>query len=63
MSWDMIMKLPIQDRRTLIQKHNKEQEEISKIHDNDYNASNRKIEGEALNTYAKLEQSNQKRRG
>ena len=29
MSWDMIMKLPIQDRRALIQKHNREQEEIT----------------------------------
>ena len=63
MSWEMIMRLPIQDRRALIQKHNREQEMINDETNGEYNASNRKYEGEALNTYARLEQSNQKRGG
>ena len=63
MSWEMIMRLPIQDRRALIQKHNREQDMINDEANGEYNASNRKYEGEALNTYARLEQSNQKRGG
>jgi hypothetical protein len=63
MSYDMIMKLPIQDRRALIQKHNREQDAINSEYDNNYNAANRKYEGESINTFARLEQSNLKRGG
>lgn len=58
MSWDMIMKLPIQDRRALIHKHNKEQEEISKEYSNSRSSNEIKHEGELINRYAKLEQEN-----
>lgn len=62
MSWDMIMKLPIQDRRALIQKHNREQDVISKEMDASMrDSSSTTYEGETLNTFAKMEQSNQKR--
>ena len=63
MPWDMIMKLPIQDRRALIHKHNREQEAINNEVNGEYSASNRKYEGESLNTFARLEQSNQRRGG
>ena len=64
MSWDMIMKLPIQDRRLLIQKHNKEQEEMDKMYNGNENGSDmRHYEGEALNTYAQLEQRNKRNGG
>ena len=61
MSWDMIMKLPIQDRRSLIHKHNLEQEEINKEIDGNSGSNVRTYEGESINTFAKLEQDNKKR--
>lgn len=61
MSWDMIMKLPIQDRRAMIHKHNMEQESISRDMDKE-SSDIRRYEGESLNTFAKMEQTN-KRRG
>ena len=63
MSWDMIMKLPIQDRRTLIQKHNREQEAINNEIEGNNSPSNRTYEGEMINTFAKMEQSNMRKGG
>ena len=63
MSWDMIMKLPIQDRRTLIQKHNREQEAINNEIEGNNSPSNRTYEGEMINTFAKMEQSNTRKGG
>ena len=63
MSWDMIMKLPIQDRRTLIQKHNREQEAINNEIEGNNSPSNRTYEGEMRNTFAKMEQSNMRKGG
>lgn len=61
MSWDMIMKLPIQDRRTLIHKHNMDQEEANKEHNSlNGDSNNRYYEGDAINTFARMEQSNYK---
>ena len=61
MSWDMIMRLPIQDRRSLIHKHNLEQEEINReIEGSSGGGDVRRYEGESINTYAGLEQSNRK---
>lgn len=61
MSWDMIMKLPIQDRRAMINKHNMEQDAISR--EMDGNKGNvRTYEGESLNTFARMEQNDMKRR-
>lgn len=63
MSWDMIMKLPIQDRRTLIQKHNREQEAINNEIEGTTSSNNRTYEGEMINTFAKMEQSNMRKGG
>ena len=63
MSWDMIMKLPIQDRRTLTQKHNREQEAINNEIEGNNSPSNRTYEGEMINTFAKMEQSNMRKGG
>lgn len=65
MSWDMIMKLPIQDRRALIAKHNIEQESLEREHNGGgpNSSSERYYEGEMINTFAKMEQSNNKRGG
>lgn len=65
MSWDMIMKLPIQDRRALIYKHNLEQEELENNHNSEYGegVSSRHYEGDSINTFARMEQSNMKRGG
>jgi hypothetical protein len=60
MSWDMIMKMPIQDRRALIQRHNREQEEIENRLNNDNNSTDRTYEGEMINTFAKLDQLKQR---
>ena len=56
MSWDMIMKLPIQDRRALINKHNYEQDELNKEYSGENNSSIRRYEGESINTFARMEQ-------
>jgi hypothetical protein len=63
MSWDMIMKLPIQDRRALIHKHNLEQEEINKEFDSETGNNTRYYEGESINTFARMEQSNMRMGG
>jgi hypothetical protein len=63
MSWDMIMRLPIQDRRALIHKHNKEQEVINNELEGKKSSNERTYEGASLNTFAKMEQSNIKRGG
>jgi hypothetical protein len=66
MSWDMVMKLPIQDRRTLIHKHNIEQEEINREYDEingDGSSTSRYYEGESINTFAQMEQNNMRRGG
>jgi hypothetical protein len=63
MSWDMIMKLPIQDRRALIQKHNREQEAINNEIEGNNSPNNRTYEGEMINTFAKMEQSNKRKGG
>jgi hypothetical protein len=64
MSWDMIMKLPIQDRRNLIYKHNIEQEENNKENGNNQSGgSTRYYEGESINTFARMEQSNMRKGG
>lgn len=61
MSYDMIMKLPIQDRRALIYKHNMEQDAISREFDKTQ-GNVRTYEGESLNTFARMEQNDIKRR-
>ena len=57
MSYDMVMRLPIMERRLMIQKHNMEQDEINKAIDG--NGSNTTTYGgESVNAFARLEQSN-----
>ena len=58
---ETVMRLPIQDRRYFIRKHNEEQEGIRRAREADSNR--RTIDGESLNEYAKLEQENIKNRG
>ena len=59
MSWDMIMKLPIQERRALIHKHNMDSEaeerEINKQTDGE---STTHFEGETINKFAERAQTN-----
>ena len=61
MSWNMIMHLPIQDRRALIHKHNIEQDMVNREVEGQNSSNNRTYQGEALNTFARMEQSNLKR--
>lgn len=58
----MIMRIPIQDRRSLIHKHNIEQGEINKQIEENNGGDSRRYEGEQINTFARLEQDNRKRR-
>lgn len=52
------MKLPIQDRRYFIQKHNEEQDGLRASYEK--SRSGRVVDGDAINAYAKLEQENLK---
>ena len=61
MSWDMIMKLPIQERRAFIHRHNMEQDVIEREYNNQGQSNVRTYEGESLNTFARMEQNNLKR--
>lgn len=64
MSYDMIMRLPIQDRRMFIHKHNMEQDAINReIEGNKGDGTTRTYEGEAINTFARMEQSNKQKGG
>lgn len=58
---ETVMKLPVQDRRYFIQKHNEEQEGILKSHERRTGTSTIS-DGDAINEYAKLEQENIKNR-
>ncbi len=50
------MKLPIQDRRYYIQKHNEEQQGVKSSLER--RSGNMTYDGEALNEFARLEQEN-----
>jgi hypothetical protein len=56
---DVVMKLPVQERKFFILKHNQEQEEYVKSNKKGGNT----ISGENINTYANIEQANLKNRG
>ena len=57
---ETVMKLPIQDRRYFIQRHNEEQQGIRA--ERERMNGNRITDGEAINEYARLEQENIKNR-
>ena len=58
MSWDMVMSLPIQERRALIHKHNVESEHIERdIEQSEKDGSVRTVEGSAINRYAEISQN------
>lgn len=57
---ETVMKLPIQDRRYFIQKHNEEQEGLRTRYER--RNGNQIQDGEAINAYARLEQENLKNR-
>ena len=62
MPWNMIMSLPIQDRRAMINKHNMEQDAINKELEASSQGNTRTYEGESLNTFARMEQNDLKRK-
>jgi hypothetical protein len=51
---ETVMKLPIQDRRYFIQRHNEEQEGIRKVRDKRDGLNI--IDGETINDFARIEQ-------
>jgi hypothetical protein len=55
---ETVMKLPIQDRRYFIQKHNEEQDGLRSSYEK--SRGGRVVDGDAINAYAKLEQENLK---
>ena len=57
---ETVMKLPIQDRRYYIQRHNEEQEGIRAERERSKNGMSITHTGEDINTFAKMEQSNLK---
>lgn len=57
---ETVMKLPIQDRRYFIRKHNEEQAGIKA--EREKNSNQYTVEGEAINEFAKNEQENIKNR-
>ena len=57
----MIMKLPIQERRAFINRHNMEQEFIEREHNSSTQGNVRVYEGESINTFARMEQNKLKR--
>lgn len=54
----MIMRLPIQDRRAFIQRHNVEEAQLDREINGGKDSNTRKYEGESLNTFARIEQNN-----
>lgn len=63
MSYDMVMRLPIQERRSMIRKHNMEQDAIEREYATGTEKNTRTYEGESINTFAMMEQSNTNKRG
>jgi hypothetical protein len=59
MSYDMYMRMPIDERREFIHRHNMEQMEIS--NNSKPNGNERTYEGEAINKFAQMSQSDKKR--
>lgn len=57
--FDTIMSMPVFVRKYWIMRHNEKQEEIKKSNENP-NGKSGSIEGNALNAYAEMEQSNNK---
>ena len=56
---ETVMRMPIQDRRYFIQKHNDEQNNIRREYEKK-DGRNTFADGETINKYAKLEQQNEK---
>ena len=59
MSYDMYMKMPIDERREFINRHNMEQ--MSAMEKNTTDKNTRTYEGEAINKFAKISQNDMKR--
>jgi hypothetical protein len=57
---ETVIKLPIQDRRYFIQKHNEEQQGIRSSYEK--RKGHATYDGESINEYARLEQQNIKNR-
>lgn len=59
MSYDMYMKMPIDERREFIHRHNLEQ--MNAANERGQNNNQRTYEGDSINTFAKMSQSDLKR--
>ena len=63
MSWDMIMSLPIQERRAMVRMHNLDSERIEAEYKRDTGeGGGQHLEGEAINEFARRNQNDPFRR-
>ena len=60
--FETLNKMPIQDRKFYIKKHNMEQAEYVDIQERNKRGSGSSVMGDSINTFAGLEQSNLKNR-
>ena len=58
MDYNMFMSMPIQERRAFIHKHNQEQEMLERRYEKSNGSDTRTYEGESINTFARMEQTN-----
>lgn len=60
MSYDMVQRLPIQERRMMIRKYNMDADEMERNFEDARGSDTRTYQGEQLNDFARLEQNNQR---
>ena len=60
MSYEMIYRLPIQERRMMIQRYNADAEAMERDTSEGGSSDIRRYEGEQINEFARLEQNNQR---
>ena len=56
--YDTLMEMPVHTRKSLIMRHNLEQEQINERLEASKNGKTNKVSGEALNAQARMEQRN-----
>ena len=57
MSWDMIMSLPMQERRAMIHKHNLDSDAVEREINGSTDTTNHHLEGRAINEFARRNQT------
>ena len=60
MSYDMVQRLPIQERRMMIRKYNMDADAIERETEDIRGSDTRTYQGEQINDFARLEQNNQR---